>query len=560
VPLDRNAEGRIGILDGLDEPVRDGLGGDEEALAHGPASLVMKRVHLERSGADDVREAGARGDIDGVPGPIAQRFLHVRDGGIGLAHEILIDVPAERDVQDLNAAADTKHREVALPGGPGQFDLEEIPPLVHKIDTWVRLLAEKLGLGIVAAAEQQTVAKLHILRGPRRILRRRQDDRQRARRLQDLGVGAQERLGLTQRFGALQMEGAGRDSDDRPFSVGDHGQSIGGNPDMRTIKANAATRIDLAGGTVDIWPVCHLLEEPAHTVNAAVNLRAHVEVTETDDGLVTIDPGFDEVVTYPVGALEHDRYGLVTRLVEHFGAHEGLSIRLKTEAPPQSGLGGSSALSVALGGALAQLRGGLPSATVFIRLLQNVETRLLGTSTGYQDYVPAVGGGVHTIVARPEDLELHHEEGAVDFLEDKLHLIDTAIPHHSGMNNWQAVRAFLDGDADVIARFNGINTAAIAMRDAVRARDLDAVAVALDEEWGHRRKLSPVVSNEKIERIVAAVKGAGATAAKVCGAGGGGCLVAIGGDSEAVYAAAESAGGSRIEFRLDRRALEIEVA
>ncbi|MEE8107358.1 MAG: hypothetical protein V3T86_17625 [Planctomycetota bacterium] len=329
---------------------------------------------------------------------------------------------------------------------------------------------------------------------------------------------------------------------------------------MRTIKANAATRVDLAGGTVDIWPVCHLLDEPAHTVNAAVNLRAHVVVSETEDGLVTIDPGFDDVVVYPVGELKHDRLGLVTRLVQHFGAHEGLSIRLKTEAPPKSGLGGSSALSVALGGALSRLRGGLPSATVFIRMLQNVETRLLGTSTGYQDYVPAVGGGVHTIVAHPEDLELHSEEGAVEFLEDKLHLIDTAIPHHSGMNNWQAVRAFLDGDADVIARFNGINAAAIAMRDAVRARDMDAVAAALDAEWRHRRKLSPVVSNEKIESIVAAVKRAGATAAKVCGAGGGGCLVAVGGESEAVYAAAESAGGSRIEFRLDRRALEVEEA
>ena len=46
---------------------------------------------------------------------------------------------------------------------------------------------------------------------------------------------------------------------------------------MTRIISSAPTRIDLAGGTIDIWPL-YLFHEGASTLNAAISLRAHVEL------------------------------------------------------------------------------------------------------------------------------------------------------------------------------------------------------------------------------------------------------------------------------------------
>ena len=82
--------------------------------------------------------------------------------------------------------------------------------------------------------------------------------------------------------------------------------------------------------------------------------------------------------------------------------------------------------------------------------------------------------------------------------------------------------------------------------DAVAARDVDALAASLRDEWSLRRQLSPVVSNAKIEALIAAAEAEGALAAKVTGAGGGGCVVFVVED-----AATSTIPGGRIDFAPD---------
>src|SRR5438094_5353563 len=54
------------------------------------------------------------------------------------------------------------------------------------------------------------------------------------------------------------------------------------------IEASAPTRIDLAGGTLDIWPL-YLFHEDAQTINAAISLRAHVDVSPRTDGRIQLE-------------------------------------------------------------------------------------------------------------------------------------------------------------------------------------------------------------------------------------------------------------------------------
>ena len=328
-----------------------------------------------------------------------------------------------------------------------------------------------------------------------------------------------------------------------------------------TIKASAPARVDLAGGTIDIWPICLLLERPAVTVNVAIDLCAHVQLEPRDDGwleIVSEDRG--ERVRLPVDAVVHDRLGLATRIAGWFGVGRGLSIRMHASGPPQSGLGGSSAMAIALGGAMARLHNRTLDAGRLRETVQNLETALLGKPTGYQDYYPALEGGVNVLTATPEGISLRRIEGGDEFLARHLLVADTRIEHQSGLNNWEVVRAYLDGDERVAASLELIRDCAARMALAVEARDIDAVAEALDEEWSARRRLSPVVTNERIDALVGAARDAGALAAKVCGAGGGGCLALLVRDTAdgQVGEAIEAAGGRLVETRPQPYGLVVE--
>jgi D-glycero-alpha-D-manno-heptose-7-phosphate kinase len=322
-------------------------------------------------------------------------------------------------------------------------------------------------------------------------------------------------------------------------------------------RASAPTRIDLAGGTIDIWPLCLSLDGPAVTVNLAIDLRAEAEVSETADGLLYVrSADRDEELRLPVGAITHGRLGLATRLAAYYGAGTGLCVQLLSRAPPHSGLGGSSALAVALAAALARLRG----RPFDLRVVQDLETTLLRTPTGYQDYYPAWKGGLNALTAVPGGVEVEPIAGGPSFLAPHLLLVDTRIEHQSGLTNWEAVKRFFDGDRVVRDAFHRIAECAGCLRDAVRARDLAAVGAALRDEWDARRRLSPAVTNERLDALAFAARGAGALAAKVCGAGGGGCMVILAPDARdrPLLARIREAGGNPLAFRPDLHGLRIE--
>ena len=323
------------------------------------------------------------------------------------------------------------------------------------------------------------------------------------------------------------------------------------------IRASAPTRIDLAGGTIDIWPLCLSLDCPAVTVNLAIDLRAEAEVTETGDGLLYVrseDRG--EEIRLPAKEITHGRLGLATRLAAYYGAGSGLSVTLLSRAPPHSGLGGSSALAVALAAALAKLRG----RPFDLRVVQDLETTLLRTLTGYQDYYPAWKGGLNALTAVPGGVEIERLESGPSFLAPHLLLVDTGIEHQSGLTNWEAVKRFFDGDRVVREAFHRIAECAARLRDAIEAGDLKGVGAALSDEWDARRRLSPAVTNAQLDALAAAALGAGALAAKVCGAGGGGCMVILAPDAtdRALVKRIREAGGNPVPFRPDSHGLRVD--
>lgn len=265
------------------------------------------------------------------------------------------------------------------------------------------------------------------------------------------------------------------------------------------------------------------------TVNVAIGLVASCRVRP---GAPTFrvfarDGGFDVSSPDAAGLLEESRSALVGSLLEALRIDEPLEVELATDVPFGSGLGGSSALTVCLLGALESLSPRDLSRVDRVDLVRDVETRVLGKPAGVQDYYPPLRGGLHTIrfeAGQTSDARREVEPAA---WERHMTLFDTGAAHSSGMNNWEVLRARLEGDRGVAEQIEGVRRAAAAMADAVERADFPAMGTALSEEWEARRRLAPVVETPAIGRAIAAARGAGAWGGKACGAGGGGFVVLL---------------------------------
>ncbi|MBM3461978.1 MAG: hypothetical protein FJX76_07750 [Armatimonadetes bacterium] len=331
------------------------------------------------------------------------------------------------------------------------------------------------------------------------------------------------------------------------------------------IRATAPNRVDLAGGTLDIYPL-YLFMDGGVTVNLGIDVNSTVEVeTRADKRVVLHSRDFGQTVeAESVDALVLGaELDLLARAVKFFSPSVGVNVTTENRAPKGSGLGASSALLMALLGALARVTGtNMPGDTV-IDWGANLEAQSIAIPTGKQDYYGAVYGGASAIHfgvkgARHERIPL--EDGFRRALEERLVLSFTGISHFSGTNNWNMMKRYIDGAGDTVPRLNAIKETAYRMREALLARDFARLATVIEEEWTNRKGLAEGVTTPEIDAMMEAALKAGAQASKVCGAGGGGCMLTLAGEGKraAVVAALESTGARVLPFAIDTSGLVIE--
>jgi D-glycero-alpha-D-manno-heptose-7-phosphate kinase len=293
-------------------------------------------------------------------------------------------------------------------------------------------------------------------------------------------------------------------------------------------EASAPARVDLAGGTLDLWPL-HALHPGSVTVNVAIDLRARCRVRRRDGGFrVSVpDLGYERTAAAPAELLADPRGALAGALLEALEIREPCDIELSTDVPYSSGLGGSSSLTVAMAAALCASVGREFGRPPEVDLVRDVETRVLGKPAGVQDYYPPFSGGLHALRFLPGRTDVLRQDVDPSAWLRHLTLFDTGAAHSSGMNNWEVFRARLEGDRDVARHLDDIGAAAREMAEAARVQDFRGMGTALRREWDARRRLAPVVSSPGIEAAIAAAVADGAWGGKACGAGGGGCVVIL---------------------------------
>ncbi len=295
------------------------------------------------------------------------------------------------------------------------------------------------------------------------------------------------------------------------------------------------------------------------TLNAAISIRARARLESRADDRIVIrsqDTGVTvEADNWP--ELRDRRELRLLSLLVHFFETRGITLTTSSQSPAGAGIAGSSALNVAVCGALADWNRTHFDPEALLQVAMNVEAQTIGVPTGLQDYRPALYGGVAALELDVDGIRRIPLSIDVRELERRIVLCYTGEPRNSGTNNWEITKKHIDGDRRVFDCFERIRDTAAAMRERLADGDWDGVGAAIADEWDNRKRLAPGVTTPAIDGLIARAMAAGATAAKVCGAGGGGCLFCYGPpDTRSSIADALAAGGARLlEYTIERDGL-----
>lgn len=275
------------------------------------------------------------------------------------------------------------------------------------------------------------------------------------------------------------------------------------------ITASAPARIDLAGGWTDVAP--YTTEVGGAVCNIAIELRA----------TATVSPAASADPPAPADPLVHAAWLRA--------GSPAVSLRLESEIPHSSGLGGSSSAGVALAAVLAAWRGAHPDAQALAELSRSTEVETMGLAGGCQDHYAAAFGGALLlrcgVETTPERIPI--TDALIAEFESRAMIAFTGESRMSSRTITAVMDAYRGSDPQTCASLGLMASLAHDMAAALLAGDVDRLGSLLSTQWSAQRALHPTITTPLIDRIVADVTEAGALGCKALGASGGGCVLVI---------------------------------
>ncbi|MCY4643176.1 MAG: hypothetical protein OXB88_01015 [Bacteriovoracales bacterium] len=300
------------------------------------------------------------------------------------------------------------------------------------------------------------------------------------------------------------------------------------------IEKEGNVRIDLLGGTLDLWPI-NVAIPKAVTLNMAIDLKAQVSLEEMDgDDILIESKDYQKTYRFQKGQDLNDwlddfpEMSFIVQLLRGLDRVDGLKLVLESGSPPGAGLGGSSAMGMALVFALDEfLQLGWPGEKM-VRYVQNIEAKILHAGpAGYQDYYPALHGGILALRQGPCAIEveqLFHSDSK-HYLEDWTTLVYSGLARRSGINNWEVYKGFFDGKKSIVDGLGKIADLSDRAYESFLAKDFPTFLSLMAKEGEHRMELFPSIVPTNVKKLVDSLENL--MGFKMCGAGGGGCFLLI---------------------------------
>lgn len=296
------------------------------------------------------------------------------------------------------------------------------------------------------------------------------------------------------------------------------------------IKIFSPTRVDLAGGTLDMWPLYNFVGG-AKTVNVAIDVYSQVELKKTSGAEVTIesrDLGYTKTFANldVLLASTEPQLTLYKPLLAFFKPESGFHLITASQSPVGAGLGGSSSLVISMMKAFYKfLAQPIPTSHEAVQIAHNLEAQILNTPTGTQDYYPAFSGGLNILNYTAKNIQQNIVPIGSTPLKEHFLLVYTGKAHHSGINNFEVLKSAVAKDAKVMAALNSLKDVAEKTANACLSNEWSKLPEIFEHEYKYRIQLTEHFSSPEIRQIKEISQKTGQSQVKICGAGGGGCVL-----------------------------------
>jgi D-glycero-alpha-D-manno-heptose-7-phosphate kinase len=299
---------------------------------------------------------------------------------------------------------------------------------------------------------------------------------------------------------------------------------------MKNITVSSPTRVDLAGGTLDLWPLYNFTGG-ATTVNVAIDIFTKAQIEELpgkEIELISEDlklrksfKDLDQCLKDPDNKLD-----LLKAQLKFWQPENGFRLTTSSESPVGGGLGGSSSLTVSLLKAFGKFCSReIKDIHQLVEVAHNLEARVLNTPTGTQDYYPAASGGINILNYQETGITQKVLSRETEELTQNFMLIYTGKAHHSGLNNFEVLTKAVRKDPETTKALHDLKEIAAATAVACEKSQWSLLPSLFRQEFKARVALAPAFSSPEIEKLSEVSLQAGAEAVKICGAGGGGCVL-----------------------------------
>jgi galactokinase/mevalonate kinase-like predicted kinase len=313
------------------------------------------------------------------------------------------------------------------------------------------------------------------------------------------------------------------------------------------IRASAPGRAGIVGNPTDGYGgtviATSLAERATVTLTPAsetlLEIGGHLALIRSRDDLV-LDGSFTDIAK------------AVLTQFDSAPTEKPFHLTAETNIPIQAGLSGSTALLVAILGAVLHLLDLNLNRYEIAELARKIEFEVMGVTCGFQDQYMAAFGGLNLMDFRGKEPHAPVEGPVFATVEPlgpyvpamPMILANTGVRRLSGSVHKGLRERWIEGDPEVVRGYERITALAREAKTALLAADWACLGEAMNENHAIQRDLGG--SGEANERLIAAALKAGAWGAKLAGAGHGGTIAVLHPEPEAAMQAMEAAGAVRV--------------
>ena len=218
-------------------------------------------------------------------------------------------------------------------------------------------------------------------------------------------------------------------------------------------------------------------------------------------------------------------FDIPSAVIKHFRLYHGFDLFTASEIPPGSGLGSSGAVTVNM----VRLCSKLKNETMTQRQIAEdaffIQRQILNLPIGKQDEYAAAYGGLNFIEFSEKDVSVNPIQIDPDTkknLEKNLLLFFTKKTRQASTILQRQEDSIKGKDTSIIEAMIEVKNNAYHIKETLEVGDLKRFGSLLDQAWNSKKKMSPEISNDYLDRIYEIASQNGALGGKIAGAGGGG--------------------------------------